>query len=76
LAASIVEFESVTRQFGRQLALDDVSFNVEEGIVYGLVGSNGAGKTTIIKHILGLLRARRGTVRVFGKDPARFAGDC
>ena len=71
MSANIVEFESVSRQFGRQLALNNVSFKVQEGIVYGLVGANGAGKTTIMKHILGLLRARQGSVRVFGKDPAR-----
>lgn len=71
MGTNIVEFKNVSRRFGRQLALDDVSFEVQEGIVYGLVGANGAGKTTIMKHILGLLRARQGSVRVFGKDPAR-----
>ncbi|MEO2014163.1 MAG: ABC transporter ATP-binding protein [Fuerstiella sp.] len=70
MSANIVEFDSVSRRFGQQLALDNVSFEVQQGVVYGLVGSNGAGKTTIMKHILGLLRARQGTVHVFGKDPA------
>lgn len=66
---NIVKLDSVSRRFGNHLALDNVSFEVQQGVVYGLVGSNGAGKTTIMKHILGLLRARQGTVRVFGKDP-------
>ena len=71
--SNVVTFESVSRRFDDQLALDDVSFEVRQGVVYGLVGSNGAGKTTIMKHILGLLRAKQGRVRVFGMDPVR---DC
>ena len=42
---------------------------MQRGAVYGLVGANGAGKTTFIKHVLGLLRAQSGSVRVFGLDP-------
>jgi ABC-2 type transport system ATP-binding protein len=66
---SIVEITNVSRRFGSKLALDNVSFRVPSGSVVGLVGENGAGKTTMIKHILGLLKAQSGTVRVFGLDP-------
>lgn len=66
----VIHFSGVSRRFGERLALDDVSLSLPRGVVYGLVGANGAGKTTIIRHILGLLRAQRGAVRVFGKDPA------
>jgi ABC-2 type transport system ATP-binding protein len=65
----VVEIRNVSRRFGAKLALDDVSLTVPAGSVFGLVGENGAGKTTIIKHVLGLLKAQQGTVRVFGKDP-------
>lgn len=65
----IVEIRGLSREFGRQLALDQISLNVQKGRVYGLVGANGAGKTTLIRHILGLLRAKQGSVRVFGLDP-------
>jgi len=65
----VVELSHVTRRFGKKTALDDVSLSLPRGVVYGLVGANGAGKTTIIRHILGLLRAEGGTVRVFGTDP-------
>lgn len=68
-APPIVELSRVTRQFGNKTALDDLSLTVPRGGVFGLIGGNGAGKTTVIKHILGLLKAQTGTVRVFGLDP-------
>jgi ABC-2 type transport system ATP-binding protein len=67
--APIVEIEGLTRRFGSNVALDNVSLAVPGGGVFGLVGENGAGKTTLIKHVLGLLRAQTGAVRVLGKDP-------
>jgi ABC-2 type transport system ATP-binding protein len=66
---NIVEVRNLSRRFGELTALNQVSFDVQQGLVYGLVGANGAGKTTLIKHLLGLLRAKEGTVRVFGLDP-------
>lgn len=69
MADTIIEIRGLTRTFGRRKALDGINLTLEKGTVLGLVGQNGAGKTTIIKHILGLLRAEEGTVRVFGKDP-------
>src|SRR5258706_7378350 len=59
----------VPRRFGAKEALSSVTLSLARGAVYGLVGANGAGKTTIIKHIMGLLKAQSGTVRVFGLDP-------
>ncbi|MGB7161113.1 MAG: ABC transporter ATP-binding protein [Tepidisphaeraceae bacterium] len=67
---SVVEIKGISRRFGAKLALDRVSLSIPTGCVLGLVGENGAGKTTMIKHVLGLLRAESGTVRVFGLDPA------
>jgi ABC-2 type transport system ATP-binding protein len=66
---NVVEVQGLTRRFGAKTALDNVSLGVRPGIVFGLVGENGAGKTTFIKHLLGLLRAKTGSVRVFGLDP-------
>jgi ABC-2 type transport system ATP-binding protein len=65
----VVEIKGLTRRFGATTALDNVSLSLPCGIVFGLVGANGAGKRTLIKHILGLLRAETGSVRVFGLDP-------
>ncbi len=69
MAENIVEIHDLVRTYGRKRALNGVNLTLEKGTVLGLVGQNGAGKTTIIKHILGLLRAESGSVRVFGKDP-------
>src|SRR5260221_3495267 len=65
----VVELSQVSRRFGAKEALSSVTLSLARGAVYGLVGANGAGKTTIIKHILGLLKAPGGTVRVFGLAP-------
>lgn len=67
----VVEIRDLTRRFGRRTVLDGVSLALPRGSVLGLVGVNGSGKTTIIKHILGLLQAQSGNVRVFGLDPVR-----
>jgi len=66
---AIVSVTNVTRRFGVTLALAGVTLSLPRGGVYGLVGANGAGKTTFIRHVLGLLRAQEGSVRVFGLDP-------
>ena len=66
---NVISISGLTRRFGSKTALAAVSLAVPRGSVYGLVGAHGAGKTTLIKHILGTLRAERGTVRVFGLDP-------
>src|SRR5215471_21564069 len=68
-AEATVAITNLSRRFGAKTALDDVSLYVPRGCVFGLVGENGAGKTTMIRHLLGLLRAETGTVRVFGFDP-------
>ena len=70
-APPILELNRVTRRFGTKTALDDISLTVPRGGVFGLIGGNGAGKTTIIKHIMGMLKAQSGSVRVFGLDPVQ-----
>ena len=67
----VVDVNDLSRSFGTKDALDHVSFRATVGQVYGLVGANGTGKTTLLKHLLGLLRAATGSVRVFGLDPVR-----
>ena len=59
----------LTKRFGAFCAVDDVSFQVARGEVYGWLGPNGAGKTTTIRMLLGLLKATSGTARVLGYDP-------
>jgi ABC-2 type transport system ATP-binding protein len=67
----IVAVRHLSRHFGDQAALRDVTLDITRGRVFGLVGENGAGKTTLIKHLLGLYAAQAGSVRVFGSDPVR-----
>jgi ABC-2 type transport system ATP-binding protein len=66
----ILEFKDVQRAYVRGVdVLRGVSLTLERGEVVGLLGRNGAGKTTLLRIALGLLRAQRGTVRIFGLDP-------
>jgi ABC-type Na+ transport system ATPase subunit NatA len=71
MTTNVVDVSTLSRSFGEERALEDVSFQATEGRVYGLVGATGAGKTTLLTHLLGLLRAATGSVRVFGLDPVR-----
>src|SRR5215469_2577067 len=63
---AIVEVDRLSKDFGKVRALDDVSFSVAEGEVFGFLGPNGAGKTTTIRILLGLLRPDGGTARIGG----------
>jgi ABC-2 type transport system ATP-binding protein len=60
--------EHLLKRFGQKAAVNDVSFEVHAGEIFGFLGPNGAGKTTTIKMIVGLLQPSAGTVRVAGYD--------
>jgi ABC-2 type transport system ATP-binding protein len=64
----IVETINLTKKFGRITAVDNLSFDIEEGEIFGLLGPNGAGKTTIIKMLATLLKTTSGTAKVNGFD--------
>jgi ABC-2 type transport system ATP-binding protein len=68
---SIIEFNGVTKRYGQTEALAGVTLRVERGEMFGLIGSDGAGKTTTIRLICGLLHADGGEVRVLGRNPVR-----
>ncbi|HEX6255046.1 MAG TPA: ABC transporter ATP-binding protein [Euzebyales bacterium] len=73
--AGVVALSGVTREFGSVTAVRDLTLEIAEGDVIGLLGHNGAGKTTTLRLIDGVLAATRGTVRVFGMDPAIDGAD-
>ena len=63
-----IETHQLTKSYGSKRGILDVSFQVEEGEVFGFLGPNGAGKTTTIRLLMGLLRADSGTARIAGLD--------
>jgi ABC-2 type transport system ATP-binding protein len=64
----VIEVKNLTKYFGKTLALDHLNLQVPRGCIYGLLGRNGAGKTTAIKLMLGLLRPTTGSAKVLGCD--------
>jgi ABC-2 type transport system ATP-binding protein len=66
-----ITLERVTRRFGAIGAVTDLSFEIRRGEMFGLIGPDGAGKTTTIRLLCGLLRPDSGTIRVLGRDPVR-----
>src|SRR6202048_2448329 len=65
---AIIEVNSLTKHYGSKRCILDVSFQVEEGEIFGFLGPNGAGKTTTIRLLMALLRADAGTARLAGLD--------
>lgn len=65
---SVIEFKNVVKKYRGHLALDNVSYSVPKGVVFALLGDNGAGKTTSIKTMLGFVKPDKGTVSVLGLD--------
>src|SRR5947208_523273 len=65
---SIIEVEKLTKSYGGKRGIAEVSFQVEEGDVFGFLGPNGAGKTTTIRLLMALLHADAGTARIAGLD--------
>ena len=72
--SSIVEVRALTKRFDELVAVNDVSFSIEEGEVFGLLGPNGAGKTTTISMVSCLIEPTSGTIVVNGHDSAREPG--
>ena len=64
----LMQTHGLTKRYGEQLALDSVSLTLTQGDIYGLIGRNGAGKTTFFKCVMGLARPTAGTVEIAGGD--------
>jgi ABC-2 type transport system ATP-binding protein len=79
-AMAAITIQGLTKRFGPVTAVDDLSFQVDQGTVVGFLGPNGAGKTTTLRTLLGLVTPSAGTARIDGKpyrelaDPIRQVG--
>jgi ABC-2 type transport system ATP-binding protein len=69
----VIQVSRLRKTYGATVAVDDVSFEVEQGEIFGLIGPNGAGKTTTMECIEGIRAADRGTISVLDLDPSRDA---
>ena len=67
----MIEVEGLTKRFGAFTAVDHVSFTVGKGSIFGFLGPNGSGKTTVIRMLCGILQPTEGTARIGGHDVVR-----
>src|SRR6185436_10442054 len=67
----IISVSGIRKTYGKTIAVDDVSFEVQEGEIFGLIGPNGAGKTTTMECVEGIRKPDRGSISVLGLDPFR-----
>jgi ABC-2 type transport system ATP-binding protein len=65
----VIEVAGLTKRYGRQTVVDEISFHVDRGEIFGILGPNGAGKTTTVECLEGLRRRDSGQVRILGLDP-------
>ena len=64
-----IEAQNLSKTYGKQTAVQDLNFRLEEGQIVGFLGPNGAGKSTTLKMLLGLIQPSSGSVQIDGKDP-------
>ncbi len=67
-----IEINNLTKTYGKARGITNVSFNVEEGEIFGFIGPNGAGKSTTIRTLLSLIYPTSGSAKIFGKDCIEF----
>lgn len=66
---AIIEVKNLSKHYGDYIAVNEVSFKIEEGEIFGLLGANGSGKTTILEMLVGLKKATSGTISVLNYEP-------
>ena len=70
-SGSVIRVSSIRKSYGKTVAVEDVSFDVNDGEIFGLIGPNGAGKTTTMECVEGIRRPNSGSITVLGLDPIR-----
>lgn len=69
---AVIEIENLTKNYGKHRGINDVSFQVKEGEIFGFLGPNGAGKSTTIRAMLGLIHYDSGEIKINGLDSIRY----
>ena len=69
---TIIEFQNVSLAYGNRLILDNISFKINEGQIFGMLGPNGVGKSTIFNLITGLITPKHGNIKINGEDVSKF----
>ena len=69
---TIIEFENVSLAYGNRLILDNISFKINEGQIFGMLGPNGVGKSTIFNLITGLITPKHGKIKINGEDVSKY----
>ena len=69
---SIIEFENITLAYGNRIILDNISFKINEGQIFGMLGPNGVGKSTIFNLITGLISPKHGKIKIDGEDVSHY----
>ena len=69
---SIIEFDNVSLAYGERLILDNINFQINEGQIFGMLGPNGVGKSTIFNLLIGLINPKSGTIKIAGEDATKY----
>ena len=69
---SIIEFQNVSLSYGNRLILDNINFKINEGQIFGMLGPNGVGKSTIFNLITGLITPKHGKIKINGEDVTEY----
>ena len=69
---SVIEFNNVSLAYGNRLILDNINFKINEGQIFGMLGPNGVGKSTIFNLITGLISPQNGKIKIQGKDVTQY----
>jgi len=72
MSESILSVKDLTKSFGKRKAVDNLSFDIKEGEIFGFLGPNGAGKSTAIKSMLSLIKPDNGDIEIFGKSIRKY----
>ena len=70
---NVIEINQLTKNYGKARGITDITFNVEEGEIFGFIGPNGAGKSTTIRTLLSLIYPTSGNAKIFGMDSVKYA---